>query len=106
MFIATFQQVTSDKFKADKNTNMPFIGKVLAGTAKGSIINGTMFLRENLEINKAYLCQNETEEYNGKDIVSTTVISAISLLELNPLMTQLGAPVLDVATETEEDVPE
>ena len=34
MFVAKFQQVTSSKFNADKNGNMPFIGKILAGTAR------------------------------------------------------------------------
>jgi|TARA_B110000977_G_C10964047_1_gene449716 hypothetical protein len=90
MFIATFQKTDSPKFKADKNSNKPFIGKVLAGTSTGSIINGTMFQRDGLIENKAYLCQNETEVYNGKDIVHTRVISEVSLLELQPLMAQLG----------------
>ena len=49
MFIAKFQQVNSIKFDADKNNNMPFIGEVLAGTATGTIINGTMFQREGLK---------------------------------------------------------
>jgi len=90
MFVAKFQQVTSSKFKADKNGNMPFIGKILAGTARGSVINGTMFQRDGLEPNKAYLCQNEIEEYNGEDQITTSVISVVSLLELVPLVNQLG----------------
>ena len=100
MFVAKFQEVTSTKFKADKNQNMPYIGEVLAGTADGTIINGTMFKREGLIPNKAYLCQNVTEDYEGNPQVSTKVISEVSLLELQPLMTQLGKPVLNVEPST------
>ena len=53
MFLAKFQQVTSDKFNSDKNNNKPYIGVVLAGTANGSIINGTIFVREGLKINES-----------------------------------------------------
>lgn len=108
MFVATFQQVTSSKFKADKNTNKPFIGKVRAGVARGTIINGTMFLREGLEPNKAYLCQNVDETYTNPStgeemsVVTTEVISAVSLLELQPLCNQLGAPVLDIDSNQED----
>jgi hypothetical protein len=102
MFIAKFQQITSEKFKSDKNSNKPFIGEILAGTATGSIINGTMFLREGLEPNKAYLCQNTHSEYEGRGQVSTTVISAVSLLELKPLMDQLGQGVLSINDEAPE----
>lgn len=97
MFIATFQQTTSDRFKSDKNSNKPFIGKVLAGTAQGTIINGTMFQRDGLLQNKAYLCQNVHSVYEGKDVVSTEVVSEVSLLELSPLMTQLGAANTNIA---------
>lgn len=102
MFVAKFQQVNSTKFDTDKNGNFPYIGEILAGKATGSIINGTMFNREGLEPNKAYLCQNVTEEYEGKDQVRTTVISAVSLLELKPLMDQLGKGILDVDANSPE----
>jgi len=102
MFVAKFQQVNSDKFSTDKNGNFPYIGEILAGRATGSIINGTMFQREGLEPNKAYLCQNVTEEYEGTDQVRTTVISAVSLLELKPLMDQLGKGTLDVDANSPE----
>ena len=97
MFLAKFQQVNSDKFSADKNNNMPFIGEILAGKATGSIYNGTMFQRENLQTNKVYLCDNHVDsEY--PDNVQTRIISEVSLLELQPLMTQLGAGSLEVDT--------
>jgi len=102
MFVAKFQQVNSTKFSQDKNDEFPFIGEVIAGRATGTIINGTMFKREGLEPNRAYLCQNLTEEYQGKDQVRTAVISAVSLLELKPLMDQLGKATLDVDASTPE----
>lgn len=101
MFIAKFQEVTSTKFKADKNQNMPFIGELIAGRATGTVMNGTMFKREGLLPNKAYLCQNVEEDYEGSVQISTKVISEVSLLELQPLMTQLGSPVLDIPSSTE-----
>ena len=57
---------------------------------------------EGLEPNKAYLCQNITEEYEGTDQVRTTVISAVSLLELKPLMDQLGKGILDIDANSPE----
>jgi len=96
MFIAKFQEVNSTKFESDKNGNMPYIGEVLAGRATGTIINGTMFQREGLITNKAYLCRNVTEEYEGTDQVRTSVISEVSLLELKPLMDQLGSASLEI----------
>ena len=102
MFVAKFQQVNSTKFSVDKNNNYPYIGEVLAGKATGTIINGTMFQREGLQPNKAYLCQNVIEEFEGKDQVRTSVISAVSLLELKPLMEQLGKASLDVDANTPE----
>ena len=91
MFVAKFKQVDSPKFKADKNGNNPYIGEILSGTATGSIINGTMFHREGLEVNKAYLCQNTLVELeDGTEVLNTSVISAVSLIELKPLMDQLG----------------
>jgi len=95
MFLAKFQQVNSDKFKADKNGNMPFIGEVLAGTATGTIYNGTMFQRENLHENRVYMCQNVIDD-EYPDNVQTRIISEVSLLELQPLRTQLGEAVLNV----------
>ena len=97
MFLAKFQQVTSDKFTADKNSNMPFIGEVLAGKATGTIYNGTMFVREGLEPNKLYLCDNHIDA-DFPDNVQTRIISIVSLLEVKELRDQLGAPILEVAT--------
>lgn len=97
MFLAKFQQVNSDKFSADKNGNMPFIGEVLAGKATGTIYNGTMFQRENLLENRVYLCDNHIDpEY--PDNVQTRIISEVSLLELQPLRTQLGEAKLEVSS--------
>ena len=95
MFLAKFQQVNSDKFKADKNGNKPFIGEVLAGTATGTIYNGTMFRRENLHENRVYMCDNAIDP-DYPENVQTRIISEVSLLELQPLRTQLGEAVLNV----------
>ena len=97
MFIAKFQQVTSDKFKADKHQVMPFIGEVIAGRATGTIFNGTMFHREGLQINKVYLCDNYVDK-DYPDNVQTRIISEVSLLELQPLRTQLGEAVLEISS--------
>jgi len=97
MFLAKFQQVNSDKFKADKNSNMPYIGEVIAGKATGTIYNGTMFQRENLQENRIYLCDNHIDE-DYPDNVQTRIISEVSLLELTALRTQLGAPSLEVSS--------
>jgi hypothetical protein len=97
MFLAKFQQVTSDKFTADKNNNMPFIGEVIAGKATGTIYNGTMFAREGLETNKLYLCDNHIDE-EYPDNVQTRIISAVSLLEVKELRDQLGVAKLEVST--------
>ena len=95
MFIAKFQQATSDKFLADKNNNKPFIGEVIAGKATGTVYNGSMFVREGLETNKVYLCDNHIDEEYPEN-VQTRIISVVSLLEIKALADQLGAPSLTV----------
>lgn len=106
MFIAKFQQVNSEKFIADKNGNMPFIGEVLAGKATATLMNGTMFQREGLEPNKLYLCDNTyNEEYDNMD---TNVISVVSLLEYTELRTKLGKASISLytkGTQAKEEVP-
>ena len=95
MYLAKFQQVNSDKFKADKNNNMPFIGEVFAGKSTGSIYNGTMFEREGLKTNKLYLCDNHVDE-DYPENVQTRIISEVSLLEVKELRDQLGSPKFEV----------
>ena len=85
MFIAKFKQTDSELFKVDINSNKPFIGTLIAGTAKGTIINGTIFTREGLQENKAYLCHNVYSEYEGKQVLNTEVITEVNTLELQPL---------------------
>lgn len=90
MFVAKFTPTSSEPFQADKNGNFPFIGTVVAGTAKGSIINGTMFKREALEANQLYLCDNSVDpEY--PDNQQTTVIAKVSITEFMELRSTLGA---------------
>lgn len=109
MFVAKFNQVQSDsdKFTADKNSAMPFIGEVLAGKATGTLINGTMFIRNGLSSNKLYACENIVEDYENpvtgvvSPQVRVQVISEISVLEYVALKPTLGAPVLAIAPQVE-----
>jgi hypothetical protein len=91
MFVAKFSQTSAGgKFKDDKNDIFPFIGTIVAGTAKGSVVNGTIFLREKYEIHTLYLCENTVDpEY--PDNVQTNIISKVSILEFMELRTTLGA---------------
>lgn len=105
MFIAKFNQVQSDseKFTADKNSAMPFIGEVLAGKATGTLINGTMFIRNGYSPNKLYACENVVEDYENpvtgavEPQVRVQIISEISVLEYVSLKPTLGAPKLEIA---------
>lgn len=103
MFIAKFQQVAKGAkgFKADGKNNWPYIGTVFAGTAQGTIINGTIFSMEGLKPNVSYACQNVIEDYQGKAQVRTQVIGEVSLLEMNDLMDQLGPANLQVLGKEE-----
>lgn len=101
MFIAKFSPTSGAPFTADKNGVYPVIGTVIAGTATGTIINGTMFQREGLKTGKLYACENHIDP-KYPDNVQTTVLSEVSLLELMELRAQLGAPKLLVATNVEE----
>jgi hypothetical protein len=101
MFVAKFTQTSSAPFVADKNTNFPFIGTVVAGTANAAIMNGTLFQREGLETNQLYLCDNNVDpEY--PDNVQTTVIAKVSITEFMSLRTTLGTGKL---VREEEPIP-
>ena len=104
MFLAKFQQVNSDKFTADKNGMMPYIGTVLAGKATGTIINGTIFEREGLESNQLYACENVkvTLERDGveTEVVNVQIIAKVSILDYVTLQKSLGAPVVEIAETT------
>ena len=105
MFVAKFSQTTGAPFTADKNGNFPFIGDVKAGTAKGTLINGTMFLRNGLETDKLYACENTIDpEYPTNQQVD--IISTVGIVEFMSLRTVLGAPkvALGVTDEAEAEV--
>lgn len=105
MFVAKFSATSGAPFVADKNGTFPMIGEVLAGTATGSIINGTMFQRDGLVPNKLYACENVIDpEY--PDNVQTKVISEVSVLEYMSLRTTLGAGKVVIAEDAEEEVEE
>ena len=102
MFVAKFSATTGLPFVADKNGNFPMIGEVMAGTAKGAIINGTMFKRAGLEPNKLYACDNSVDDaYPDKQ--QTSVVSSVSIIEFLELRTVLGAGRLAIGEEVEVD---
>lgn len=99
MFVATFQQVSSDKFKADKNGEMPFIGKLVAGKAKATLVNGSVFKTQNYIPNRLYACQNVTTILeDGRTVQNVDIIAEVSVTELPALTAQLGAPMLNLVT--------
>lgn len=108
MFIAKFSPTTGAPFNADKNGNMPMIGDVQAGTATGTLMNGTMFQREGLQPNKLYACENEIDpEYPTN--VRVKVVAEVSVIEYLALKAQLGAPKVTIgatapATIAEEEI--
>ncbi len=107
MFIATFQQVNSDKFTADKNGEMPFIGKLVAGPAKATLINGTVFKTQNYIPNRLYACQNVTVTLeDGRTVQNVDIIAEVSVVDLPALMVTCGAPRLNLVTAETEVEPE
>ena len=90
MFVAKFTPTSQAPFVSDKNGNFPFIGTVVAGTAKAAIMNGTMFKREALEANQLYLCDNHVDP-QYPDNAQTTVITKVGIMEFMELRTTLGA---------------
>ena len=99
MFVASFQQVNSDKFKADKNGEMPFIGKLICGKAKSSLINGSVFKQSNYIPNKLYACQTvDVTLEDGRVVNNVEIMDTVSVLELPTLIDKLGAPKLLAVT--------
>lgn len=120
MFVAKFNLTSGLPFIADRNGNYPAIGTVVAGKYHSSIINGTIFEREELITNTLYLCQNTIAtdsdrlvitDSNGNDLYNVEIISKVSILELMGVQKELGAPfklvskAATVATSTEPETP-
>ena len=105
MFVAKFNSTTGEPFVADKNGVMPLIGDVVAGVAKGSIINGTMFQREGLQTGQLYACENFVDpEY--PDNVQTKVLSKVSILEFVELRAALGAgKIVRTTVAVDDEIP-
>ena len=78
-FIAKFSQATGENFNADSNGNKPYIGKVLAGEATGSIINGTIFKADGMATDLMYACKNEivVSKKDGKTYTNTVMLQVI-----------------------------
>lgn len=108
MFAAQFTQVSplSDKFEADKNGEMPFIGRIIAGKAKGSLINGTIFKREKFKPNTVYLCKNTVTEFEGQERINTEIISEVTNpMDILTLEERLGEGVL-IQPKVSDDLDE
>lgn len=105
MFVAKFNQVNSDRFTADKNGQMPFIGEVLAGTASGTIINGTMFQRNGLKAQTLYACENFVDEAYP-DNQQVRIVSEVSVVEFISLRTVLGAPKVSLGVTASDEAVE
>ena len=108
MFIATFAQVNSNKFTADKNGEMPFIGKLIAGKSSATLINGSVFKHSNYEPNKLYACQNVTADVtladgSVKTVTNCEIICTVSVTELPALVKELGAAHFIAAVAVEEN---
>ncbi len=103
MFLAQFQQVNSDKFEADKNGNLPFIGDIILGTATGSLINGTMFQRNGLEAYpQMYACENFIDD-EYPDNIQTRVLGKVSYSEYNALTKEMSQGRLKLPTVANGD---
>ena len=109
MFIASFTEANSiDKitgkeiFPRDKNQNHSFIGKVQAGTAYGTLINGTLWKKGGYKANQLYLCKNVTETYKGEKQINTEIISEVNAIELVTLGATLGEGRLIKTPKTEK----
>ena len=103
MFVAQFTQVNSDKFSTDKNGEAPFIGNVLAGKAKGTLINGTVFKRTKLKENTLYACDNVEEVYEGKKQIRVQILAEISALDFPDYRTKLGAGSVEITANAEAE---
>ena len=101
MFVAKFNSTSGAPFAPDKNGNYPFIGSVICGKYHGSIINGSIFEREELAIQQLYLCQNTLAtdsdglvitDSGDNQIYNTEVISKVTIPELIGVQKELGPP--------------
>lgn len=105
MFIAKFETVnnSTNKFKADRHGVLPLIGTVIAGHARGTIMNGTMFADRGYEQNKLYACQNVTvtDDKSGETYINTEIIGEVSIVEFVQLKKELGEPRVTVPKKEE-----
>lgn len=113
-FVARFNVVDNknNKFEEDKNGNLPFIGKLMAGRAQSLLVNGSVFKREKYIPGKPYLCQTvETtyvdengETHNGLEV---DLMMPLGVRDLMEALEDCGAPVdLTVRSTTNAGVEE
>lgn len=89
MFIATFNEARGTKMKTDKHQRLPFIGTVVAGTATGSIVNGTVFLNEGRKPGAYYHCVNEPSTENP-NWINTRIIGEVDFKGVLDALAVLG----------------
>jgi hypothetical protein len=104
MFIAKFNQVSSDKFTPNKHGQMPYIGNVLAGTAVATIVDATIFENAGNQPGQLYLCENGSRQYEGREFATVEIVAPVTALEYIQVRKELGAGKLvarkaDVAVE-------
>ena len=113
MFVAKFNiaknSETKETFKEDKHQKMPYIGDVKAGTARGTLINGTIFERAGYKTDVLYLCENKIEMYEGKPQTRVDIICEVSPLDFMKFRQELGegrTVIKAVEVENEAAKPE
>ena len=106
MFICKFNQVDSNssKFTPNRHGEMPMIGEIMAGTSRGTLMDGTMFKRANLVPGKLYACENTSEEYEGVTYWRVQVISEVNIIEFLQLSKTLGAGKLITTPVEDEEI--
>lgn len=107
LFVAKFDKVSdTGTFETDKNGRLPYIGTVLAGIAKNSIYNGTMFQRENRKEGQMYLCENVvTTDEEGNKYNNINIISEVTVTEFMAIRKELGEGILSRPTASSTSAP-
>lgn len=104
MFVAKFVQAQGAPFIADSKTmQYPFVGEVLAGEFHNSIINHSWFMKQGLEPQELYACENVyNEEYDNYDLKIVKKLSLLEYIAIKgslPASKRLGSAELSVASK-------
>lgn len=106
-FALKFSQTSGNPFIMDKNGNYPYIGTIIAGKAKSTIMNGTIFQREKLSTDKVYLATTREVKFTRDDGTENlqheiVIISPMSPLEVIDAVDKLGVAQFIGKTSEEE----